>query len=103
MDDFATKFDRVFSDLHISKTCKSLLLQWIIDLELSSLDNTQYLRREMIDISAVPLEVSKNELEGLVCKALSLTRNEICPDDLEACHCLKKKMKMPSLNSKAEN
>ena len=27
MDDFATKFDRVFSDLHISKTCKSLLLQ----------------------------------------------------------------------------
>ena len=57
----------------------------------------------MIDISAVPLEVSKNELEGLVCKALSFTRNEICPDDLEACHRLKKKMKMSSFNSKAEN
>ena len=102
MDDFATKFDRVFSELHNSKTCNSLLHKGIIDLERSSLDNSQYLRREMIDISPVPLEVSKDELEGLVCKVLSLTRNEICLDDLEACHRLKKKMKM-TLNSKAEN
>ena len=39
----------------------------------------------------VPLELSKNELEGLVCKALSLTGNEVYPNDLEACHHLKKK------------
>ena len=45
MDDFATKFDRVFSELQISKTCK----------------------------------------------ALSLTGNKVFPDDLEACHRLKKR------------
>ena len=39
----------------------------------------------------VPLYVSNSELEGLVCKALSLTENEVHPDDLEACHRLKKK------------
>ena len=91
MDDFASKFDRVFSELQISKTCNSLLRKRIIDLERSSLDNAQYLRREMIEISPVPLDVSNSELEGLVCKALSLTENEVHPDDLEACHHLKKK------------
>ena len=91
MDDFALKFDHVFSEMQISKTCNSLLRKQIIDLERSSLDNAQYLGREMIEISPVPLELSKNELEGLVCKALSLSGNEVYPDDLEACHHPKKK------------
>ena len=91
MEDFATKFDRAFSELQISKTCNSLLRKRSIDLERSSLDNAKYLRREMIEISPVPLEVSNNEFEGLVCKALSLAGNEVYPDDLEACHHLKKK------------
>ena len=91
MDDFPSKFYLVFSELQISKTCNSLLPKRIIDLKQSSLDNAQYLRREMIEISPVPLEVSNNELEGLVCKVLSLTGNEVYPDDLEACHCVKKK------------
>ena len=67
MDDFARKFDRVFSELQISKTCNSLLHKRIIDLEWSSLNNAQYLIREMIEISSVPLEISNDELEGLVC------------------------------------
>ena len=37
MDDFATKFDRVFSELQITKTCNSLLRKRIIDFERSSL------------------------------------------------------------------
>ena len=45
----------------------------------------------MTEVSPVPLELSNNELEGLVCKALFLTGNEVYPDDLEACHRLKKK------------
>ena len=38
----------------------------------------------MIETSPVPLEVSNNVLEGLVCKALSLTGNEVYADNLEA-------------------
>ena len=91
MDNFATKFDRVFSELQISKICNLLLRKRIIDLERSSLDNAQYLRREMIEICPVSLELSNNELEGQVCIALSLTGNKVCPDDLEACHRLKSK------------
>ena len=91
LDDFASKFDRVFSELQIFKTWNSLLRKRIIDLEWSSLDNSQYLRREKIEISPVPLEVSNNELERLVCKVLSLTENEVHPDDLQECHRLKNK------------
>ena len=40
----------------------------------------------MTEISLVPLDVSNNELEGLVCKVLSLTGNEVFSNDLEACH-----------------
>ena len=45
----------------------------------------------MIEISPVPLEVSNNKLEGLVCKALSLTGSEVYLDDIEAYQRLKKK------------
>ena len=45
----------------------------------------------MTEISPVPLELSNNELEGLFCKALSWTGNEVYPDDREACHRLKEK------------
>ena len=75
MDGFATKFDCAFLELQISKTCNSLLRKQIIDLERLTLDNLQYLRGEMIEISPVPLEVSNDKLDGLVCRALSLTGN----------------------------
>ena len=91
MDHFTTKFHHVFSELQISKTCISLLHKRITDLEWSSLDNSQYLRKEMTEIFPVLLEVSNDELEGLVYKALSLTGNKVSPDNLEACHPLKKK------------
>ena len=45
----------------------------------------------MTEIFLVPLDVSNNELEGLVCKVLSLTGNEVFPNDLKACHLLRKK------------
>ena len=45
----------------------------------------------MTEISPVPLEVSNDEIERLVCRALSLTGNKVSPGDLNASHRLKKK------------
>ena len=45
----------------------------------------------MIEISPVPLELLKAELEGLICKALPLAGNQVHSDDHEACHRLKKR------------
>ena len=102
MDNFATKFARVLSELQISKSCNSVSHKQIINLEWSSLDNAQYLRREMIEISPVPLEVSNNELQGLVCKVLSWQEMKYIPMILKHVTISRKK-KMSTSNSEAEN
>ena len=58
MDDFAAKFDCVFSELQISKTCNALLRKLIFDLEGSSQESFQCFRRKMTEICPVPQEVS---------------------------------------------
>ena len=63
MDTFTTKFDRLITELQMSKTLNSLLHIPITDLERLSLANSQYLRRKMTEISPVPLEVSNDELK----------------------------------------
>ena len=90
MDNVASEYDRVFSDSQVFKTCHSLLRNKIVDLERLYLDNVQYLRREITEISPVQPMLSNAELEGLVCKALYLTENDLNPN-LEACDHLKKK------------
>ena len=59
-----------------------------MQLERNAVSNAQYHRRESIEINPVPASISNEELE--VCKALSLTGHEVIPDDLQACHRLKK-------------
>ena len=55
------------------------------------MNNVQYHRRESLEINPVPASISGNVLESSVCRALSLTGHEVKPDDLQACHRLKKK------------
>ena len=44
-----------------------------------------------MEINPVPASIGDDILESNVCKALSLTSHEVKPDDLQACHRLKKK------------
>ena len=44
-----------------------------------------------MEINPVPASISDEELELNICKALSLTGHEVKPDNLQACHRLKKK------------
>ena len=44
-----------------------------------------------MEVKLVPPSISDEELELNICKALSLTGHEVKPDDLQACHRLKKK------------
>ena len=78
-------------ELGVSKNCNRLLAERIIQLERNAVNNAQYHQHESIEINPVPGSISNEELEDNVCKALSLTGHEVTPDDLQACHCLKKK------------
>ena len=90
-DDFLRRFEVVSSDLAITKSCNRLLTERVVQVEGNAVINAQYHRRESVEINPVPPSISDEELELNICKALSLTRNEVKPDDLQACHRLKKK------------
>ena len=54
-------------------------------------ENAQYNRSETPEINPVPSDIADNVLKQSVCQALSLTGTSVEPDDLQACHCMRKK------------
>ena len=46
---------------------------------------------ESLEINHVPATIGDDGLKSTFCRALSLTCHEVKPDDLQACHYLKKK------------
>ena len=90
-DDFLRRFEIVSSDLAITKNCNRLLTERVVQLERDAVTNAQYHRRESMKVNPVSPSISDEELELNICKALSLTGHEVKPDDLQACHRLKKK------------
>ena len=89
--DFEAKYEIVNSNLSISRRCNDLLLERITQLERNNLNNAQYNRRETLEINPVPSDIADDVLEQSVCQALSLTGISVEPDDLQACHRMRKK------------
>ena len=85
-DEFLEKNVRVESELAVSKNCTKLLSKQIETLQRNTLDSSQYLRREMIEINPVPEDIQDMQLEESICQALSLTGTPVSTGDLEACH-----------------
>ena len=85
------KFEVVSSDLAVARNCYTLLTERIVQLERNAVTNAQYHRRVSVEVNPVPPSISDEELEVNICKALSLAGHEVKPDDLQACHRLKKK------------
>ena len=90
-NDFEAKYEMVNSNLSITRRCNDLLLERITQLERNNLNNTQYNRRETLEINPVPSDIADDVLEQSVCQALSLTGISVEPDDLQACHHMRKK------------
>ena len=59
-------------------------------MERNAVINSQYSRREAIELNAVPIEIHEDLLEESICRALSLTRVNVVPEDLQACHRMKR-------------
>ena len=89
-NDFTSKYDKVYSELQQCKRFNSHLLTRIIQLERNAITNSQYSRRETIELNPVPAEIHDDVLEENVCKALSLTGVNVVPEDLQACHRMKR-------------
>ena len=89
-NNFVSKHDKIYPELQISRNCDNHLLQRIIQLERNEVTNSQYHRRETVEINPVPESLEDEILEENVCKALSLTGVNVTPKQLHSCHHLKK-------------
>ena len=87
---FTSKYGKVYSELQQCKSFTSHLLTRIIQLEHNAVTNSQYSRRETIELNPVPAEIHEDVLEESICKVLSLTAVNVVPEDLHACHCMKR-------------
>ena len=67
------------------------IIERIVQLERNVVSNAQYYYRESLEINPVPAFTGDDVLENRVGRALSLTGHEVKPDDLQACHLLKKR------------
>ena len=91
-NDFLRRYEILNSELTVSKNCNCLLTERIVQLERNAVSNAQYHCREsLLEINPVPASVGDDVLENSICRALSLTSHEVKPDDLQACHPLKKR------------
>ena len=90
-NDFLRRFEVISSELAIARNCNRLLTKRVVQLERNTLTNAQYHWWESVEVNPVPPSINNEELELDICQALSLTRHEVKPDDLQACHHLKKK------------
>ena len=72
------------------KSFNSYLLTRIIQLEHNAVTNSQYSRRETIELNPVPAEIYEDVLEESICRALSLTGVNVVPEDLHSCHHMKR-------------
>ena len=59
-------------------------------MERNAATNSQYRRRETIELNPVPAEIHEDALEESICTALSLTGFNVVPDDLHAYHRMKR-------------
>ena len=90
-DDFLRRYEILNSELTVSKNCNRLLTERIVQLERNAVSNAQYHHRESLEINPVPASIGDDVLENSACRALSLTSQQVKPDDLQACHRLKKR------------
>ena len=81
----------VNSNLSITRCCNDLLIERKTQLERSNLNNAQYTRRETLEINPMPSDIADEVLEQSVCYELSLTGILVESDDLQGCHCMRKK------------
>ena len=79
-------FDQMKSDLSFTKKVNTLLSERLQTIEKQYWENAQYSRRECLEISGMPSSVSDNDLEDVVCKAITKVGVEVSDKDIEDCH-----------------
>ena len=74
------------SDLSFTKKANTLLSERFQTIKKQCWANAQYSGRECLEISSIASSVSENDLEDVVCKAITRASVEVFDKDIEDCH-----------------
>ena len=89
LTELSKNYTKLESELQISKSVTSLQRQQIIALERQCWSNEQYSRRECLEISGIPDNITEGKLEETVLDVFDKIDVIIQPENIEACHWLK--------------
>ena len=83
-------FQKLESDISITKNTTSLLLKRVVDLERECWANAQYSRRECLELVGIPASVSHDTLENTVLNIFDKMGCQIQKENIEDCHRISK-------------
>ena len=89
MDELRLQNTQLESTLAVTKNVNDQLIKRIESLERQANANSQYSRRECVEISGIPKTVTDENLENKVCEILCDIGVVVTGDRIEACHRLK--------------
>ena len=79
-------FQQLKPDLAMTKNVDSKLHNCFVNMEKECWENSQYSRREYVEIVGISTSVPDNELEKNVCKITDKVRVKIDDNDIESCY-----------------
>ena len=85
-NEFSSKYNKVFWELLQCKISNFHQFSRNIHLERNAAIDSQYSRTETMELKPVHADVHVDVLEEIICNALSLAGVNVVPDDLNACH-----------------
>ena len=89
LNELRNYFKKIESELSVSINVNSKLHERVVALKRQCWGNSQYSRRECLEITLVPDSISKNDLEETTLKIFDKLDVTIDPSNIEDCHWLK--------------
>ena len=86
LESIEAKFEKLQSDISVTKTVNSRLCEEIVTLEKRCSASEQYSRRECLEIMGIPGSVKQENLESEALKIFQKIDVVVDPENVEACH-----------------
>ena len=91
LSDLKKDFEKLGSDFLVARQVNSLLRERVTSLERQCWSNSQYSRRECLELTSIPETSDNNPLESTVLKIFERLEVKVVPSNVEDCHWISSK------------
>ena len=91
LSDLKKDFEKLGSDLSVARQVNSVLRERVTSLERQCWSNSQYSRRECLELTGIPETSDNNTLESTVLKIFEKLEVNMDPSNVEDCHWISSK------------